>query len=157
MTDEQFAEATGGLQKADIHELMVAMRSVCSVTHSIQDTDGRQIPFIIRPENMENGALIPQLSIEADGVTTQLMSMSGVKCAFTVSNAALGVSVDGDLTTKRGIEVQNEADFRLIPDTHWQILRLAKTEIERQNPKNPEPGHATRKRGGFLTRLGRKK
>lgn len=152
MTEEEFNERTGGLRKEDIHPLLVNMRHVGGVRFTVADDEGRDVPITLRPSNMENDAFLPALEITTSDAKTTLRSFSGEKCAITVEPFGIDAEINASISTHRGIEIQDTADFELVPKTHWKALNYAKAAIERDNPpKSAEK--KPRKSGGGILRL----
>lgn len=151
MTDEQFTEATGGLQKDDLHSLLVGMRKIKDPDpFAVTGNDGNDEIVRLKSGNIENGDFIPVLSIETEEVSTTLRSFPGSKCAVTVIDRRDGTEISGSLITKKGTEEQDPEVFKLIPDTHWRALRYAKAEIDRQNPSRD---NQVKHRGRLLGRI----
>lgn len=151
ITDERFTELTGGVEKGQLYPFMVDMRDYGSAGLRIGDST-----IVLRPKNLENGALFPQLDIEGDGVMTTLVGFGGDKTSISVmplSEDMKGLgSIRGELKEREGKQVQDETDFKIIPESHWRAIKIARDAIAEQNLTAATSGHA-KKQGGFIRRL----
>lgn len=141
VTDERFAELTGGMTKDEFCNTIVTINGVLGEKskHAYYKAADGQAMEVFVPNGYRDPAV--QILTENTSTTFHIAEVPDgpTQCFITVvplnELEAVG-PMTSTLEVGRGMQLQDEADFALIPDSYWTALR---TIGELLNPEQTSP------------------